>query len=854
MSDATNMQDATDHARRYALPPDLLLALARAVVLWERLWPALWPAAGVAAGFLAVAWLDLLPLLPVWLHGAALATFAAAFGFLLHRGLRRFRAVDRDAARHRLERDSGLAHRPLTALEDRLAGGADDKAARALWHAHLLRAAAAARRLHLSLPSPGLARHDPWALRAAAALVFAIGLVAGWGEMGARLQRALIPPLGAAAAPHLALDIWITPPAYTRRAPVFLKRVAGDETRGTGEGADEPVVVPAGSAILAQASGLRRAPRLRVGDQVSEFTALAGPATAGPEHGGTFRAEAIIEQGDRLAVELGGDMVASWPLEVVPDQPPTVEFTAAPARTARAHLSIDYEANDDYGLAGVDAIIRHPEGRPVPGGEAEVRLNLRLSGIGSEQAKGSSLHDLSAHPWAGVEVRIQLEATDGRGQTGASDVITMVLPERIFNHPVARAIAEQRKRLTAATPEVREEVAAALDDLARRPHHFAHDTVVYLALRHAQARLRHDGSDAAVGSVQKILWETALRIEDGKFAVAERDLREIQERLMRALKESQRGASKEVERLLDQLREALDKFLSALQEHMEQQGLQDVTPFDPENMRLVDSLDLHRMIEEARELARSGAIDAARRMLAELQRMLGALQQGMMAGPMRPEAQQARRMMDGLRELSRRQQQLLDRTFRRLRENQGAMPGAPGQERDRQGQPGRGDERSFDDAGAQNALRRMLGELMRQLGEMMGDIPAPLGKAERAMRDAEGALGDGEPGRAVPSQTEALNQLRQGIEGLGEKMARRFGGMPGMVGEMPGGSRQPNRDPFGRQSGGAYGTSIDGDVKVPDRMERQRAREILQELRRRAGERDRPILERDYIDRLLRQF
>jgi hypothetical protein len=37
-------------------------------------------------------------------------------------------------------------------------------------------------------------------------------------------------------------------------------------------------------------------------------------------------------------------------------------------------------------------------------------------------------------------------------------------------------------------------------------------------------------------------------------------------------------------------------------------------------------------------------------------------------------------------------------------------------------------------------------------------------------------------------------------------------------------------------------------------MEMQRAREILQELRRRAGEIDRPQFERDYIDRLLRRF
>jgi hypothetical protein len=37
-------------------------------------------------------------------------------------------------------------------------------------------------------------------------------------------------------------------------------------------------------------------------------------------------------------------------------------------------------------------------------------------------------------------------------------------------------------------------------------------------------------------------------------------------------------------------------------------------------------------------------------------------------------------------------------------------------------------------------------------------------------------------------------------------------------------------------------------------MELRRAREILDELRRRAGERARPKIERNYIERLLRQF
>jgi hypothetical protein len=43
-------------------------------------------------------------------------------------------------------------------------------------------------------------------------------------------------------------------------------------------------------------------------------------------------------------------------------------------------------------------------------------------------------------------------------------------------------------------------------------------------------------------------------------------------------------------------------------------------------------------------------------------------------------------------------------------------------------------------------------------------------------------------------------------------------------------------------------------VEIPSESDVQRARRILDELRRRAGERNRPALERDYIDRLLKQF
>ena len=58
----------------------------------------------------------------------------------------------------------------------------------------------------------------------------------------------------------------------------------------------------------------------------------------------------------------------------------------------------------------------------------------------------------------------------------------------------------------------------------------------------------------------------------------------------------------------------------------------------------------------------------------------------------------------------------------------------------------------------------------------------------------------------------------------------------------------------GFEAAGAMGSAAGGEVRVPDRGERLRAREILDELRRRSGERHRPPVERDYIDRLLKMF
>jgi hypothetical protein len=170
--------------------------------------------------FAAVVLLDILPALPGWLHFLLLAGFVAALGATSALLIRRL-AMPRPAeARHRLERDSGLEHRPLSSLDDQLATPTGDPESAALWQAHRLRLKAQLAQLRVKLPRPGVAAADPLALRAFVVLSLVVGLAAGHGDWTRRLTAALTPQFGAvAAATPASLDLWINPPRHGGRAP-----------------------------------------------------------------------------------------------------------------------------------------------------------------------------------------------------------------------------------------------------------------------------------------------------------------------------------------------------------------------------------------------------------------------------------------------------------------------------------------------------------------------------------------------------------------------------------------------------------------------------------------------------------
>jgi hypothetical protein len=134
--------------------------------------------------------------------------------------------------------------------------------------------------------------------------------------------------------------------------------------------------------------------------------------------------------------------------------------------------------------------------------------------------------------------------------------------------------------------------------------------------------------------------------------------------------------------------------------------------------------------------------------------------------------------------------------------------------------------------------------------EALGRAEQAMRDAERAMERAEGELADEDGQGALDAQGQALDSLRQGLEAMAQgaqSAERRAAGLEDRATE------RANRDPFGRNAAGS-GLDVGNSVDVPDQMERRRAREILDELRRRSGEADRPEDELDYLRRLLERF
>ncbi|KAB2727555.1 TIGR02302 family protein [Brucella intermedia] len=835
-------------------------------ISFERFWPLILPLILLVGLFLSLGWFGVFGIMPRWLHLGVLALLGLTGLISIYLPFR-FQAPTESDITSRIEAINGLVHEPLAVQTGHMATGENDPFAVALWREHQRRMADRLKNLQSGLPYTRVPEHDPLGVRAAVALLFVTAFAYSFSPNSGRLADAfhIRPGNGTAVA---RIDAWVTPPRYTGRAPVFLT--------ATNEGDEAAINVPQGSILSVRVIG-GGSERLTATDAKGERRDVQ-PVNASEDQKAPAE-QAIVDGSRNFRYDLQQDETlalsgtdARWKFSVTPDNPPTIRFTKEPGRALNGTLQLSYQIDDDY--APVKA-----EGEIVPLDNDEdeeaaplydaPELPLVLPRRGVKDATTSK--DLTEHPWAGEKVALTLVVTDAAGQTGRSETKVITLPERPFSNPLARAVAEQR-RILALDATQRDHVLDMLSAITLRPEETIKNAAHYLGLVTIGTRLRLARSDDDLRDAADYMWQVALGIEDGNLSAAEKRLRQAQEALKNAL---QNGASQEeIEKLSAELRKAMQDFLREFAQRQQQNPNARRAAPDP-NARMLTEKDLQRMMDQIENLARQGSRDQAQELLSQLQDLMNNLQMGQAQQGQQGQGQgqqgQMQQQMNKLGELMQRQQKTMNETFDLDQKMQRQFGGSDGEGEfgdnmfpgddgsmggetgNGQGQGGKGDVPP-DMVEAMRKLQQQQKDLQSDLQKLMDDLKGmgiepgkDFSDAGKLMGNATDALGRSEGAEANDQQGSALDALRRGGRDMMQKMQQAMG-QDGQGQSGANGSR--GRDPLGRQQG--TGDSLNDDVKIPGEIDIQRAREILDEIRRKLGNALTPQMEKEYLQRLLK--
>ena len=799
---------------------------------FEGLWQALHGPLMVLGLALLLVLSGALLVLPQTLRLAGLALLVLLFIVSL-KPLWQLRYPKRMAAMRHMESRGAFEHRQVSSAKDQLAPELIDPKAEVLWEEHKRRQLAGLDNLRVVPPRSRWRLFDPLALRVPLVMGLGAALLLGPNSLLSNIQESVRLTPAVAAIP-LSLDAWLKPPAYTGRPPLLLTSPVIAEKLASGVGID----IPERAVFSLRVTG--------AADPSVAFLAEGnGAAIADFSHkteikNGVLSATAEIVRPLVIVVRDGSRELGRWPVNTIPDQPPSLEIIEAPAGDPKGALTFKWLGKDDYGLRKITAELELAD-------EQEAGLGFESNGIflyeppalkivlrrpNSKEETGTSKFDFAEHPWAGFTVNLALTAFDGAAQGGKAKPVAFKMPERVFVRALSRALIEQRRELI-LFPERAGHIGTLIETLSLYPKDLFEGSTPVVIMGAIASRLRNAASNDDVRFAVAELWKLAVTLEDGALSDAKAELQALKEELEKALRD---GASKErIAELMNKMRKAMDRYLDAMRKETEKR-IQEGTlkPQPGKAGKSISREDLQKMLDELEKMSKDGSRDMAQQMLEELNKLLQNLQPGgdQQAGGEGSSALDD--MMQGLGDLMGKQQKLMDQTQRQ---------GQPGQE------PGDGNGNGTGQ-GLADQQRDLKGRLDGLKGQGEGG-PGELDDAGRAMEGAEQSLRDSDQAGALRQQGEALDKLRQGARKLAQKMREQGQGQA--EGEARDGEgRGGEDDPLGRpRASRNAGEGPDKDM-VPKEQAQKRAREILESLRAKANDRDLTDQEKAYIDRLLR--
>ena len=348
-------------------------------------------------------------------------------------------------------------------------------------------------------------------------------------------------------------------------------------------------------------------------------------------------------------------------------------------------------------------------------------MPLALPRRGAQAPAAKSTRDLTEHVWAGAEIKLTLKAVDDAGHEARSETKTFVAAgaavlqsagqggDRAAPHPGARRQPEAAR----ARPDGRDHAPAG--------RHVRQHVALSGADERARTRCKLAENDEALRDVVSYLWQIALGIEDGDLSAAEKRLRQAQQALKDAL---ERGASdEEIDKLMKELRQAMDEFLREFAERAQK------NPNLADQMQPGQELrqsDIDRLMDQIENLAKSGNREQAQELLSQLENMMNNLQAGrQQQRGQNGQQSEMRKQMDKLGEIMRRQQEMMNETFRMDQMQRGQRQ--RGQDRGEQLGEQNGEAQPGDQQGQGDGMSpEEFAEALKQLQEGQGNLRSDL--------------------------------------------------------------------------------------------------------------------------------
>jgi soluble cytochrome b562 len=323
-------------------------------------------------------------------------------------------------------------------------------------------------------------------------------------------------------------------------------------------------------------------------------------------------------------------------------------------------------------------------------------------------------------------------------------------------------------------------------------------------------------------------------------------MKRAQDRLDEAIRN---GASPaEIDRLMKEMRQALENYMNQ-EAQKNAQNPDEPNKNDGQTMQMSQD-QLQQMLDKLQQLMKEGRTAEAQALMQQLRDFMNNMKvtQGDGQGQGQGKGTPGQQAMKDLGQTLRDQQKLSDDSFHDMQN------GSPDGQTNPDGSP-----KGQSLAERQQALKDRIDQLGKSgtlpgAGDPKGQAGRQaLGDAGKAMKDAEQALRDGDLPEALDKQAQALDSLREGMKQFGDALAQSEQNRNPDSQTTQQSTPKGQRDPLGRDTG--EGTQMGTDHSLLQGQDvYRRAQELLDEIRKRAGEQNRPDQERSYLKRLLDLF